>query len=210
MLSCRAFKLLRDQTVSQQIKLLVGLANPGKEYERTRHNAGAWVVEELARVHNVTLKLEPKFYGLTGRLVLNGEELRLLVPTTFMNLSGKAIAALATFYKIKPEEIMVAHDELDLPPGVAKFKKGGGHGGHNGLKDTISKLANNKEFYRLRIGIGHPGHKDKVAGFVLGKAPTKEQECLDAAVDESVRCLDILLKDGLTKAQNRLHTFKAE
>lgn len=99
-----------------------------------------------------------------------------------MNLSGKAIAALANFYQIKPEEIMVAHDELDLPPGVAKFKQGGGHGGHNGLKDTISKLGNNKEFYRLRLGIGHPGHKDKVAGYVLGKAPAKEQECLDAAV----------------------------
>ncbi len=127
-----------------------------------------------------------------------------------MNLSGKAIAALANFYQIKPEEIMVAHDELDLPPGVAKFKQGGEHVGHNGPKDTISKLGNNKEFYRLRLGIGHPGHKDKVAGYVLGKAPAKEQECFDAAVDESVRCLAILLEDGLTKAQNRLHNFKAE
>ncbi|CAH0526621.1 Peptidyl-tRNA hydrolase [Vibrio hippocampi] len=197
-------------TLTQQIKLLVGLANPGPEYQRTRHNAGAWVVEELARIHNITLKNEAKFFGLTGRIMANGSDLRLLVPTTFMNLSGKSIAALANFYNIKPEEIMVAHDELDLPPGVAKFKKGGGHGGHNGLKDTISKLGNNKEFFRLRIGIGHPGHKDKVAGYVLGKAPTKEQECLDAVVDESVRSLDILLKDGLTKAQNRLHTFKAE
>ncbi|OBT15994.1 aminoacyl-tRNA hydrolase [Vibrio sp. UCD-FRSSP16_10] len=196
--------------MSQEIKLLVGLANPGPEYTRTRHNAGAWVVEELARIHNVTLKNEPKFFGLTGRITASGYDLRLLVPTTFMNLSGKSVAALAKFYQIKPEEIMVAHDELDLPPGVGKFKKGGGHGGHNGLKDTISKLGNNKEFYRLRIGIGHPGHKDRVAGYVLGKAPTKEQECLDAVVDESVRSLEILLKDGLTKAQNRLHTFKAE
>lgn len=190
--------------------MLVGLANPGPEYQRTRHNAGAWVVEELAHIHNITLKNEAKFFGLTGRIMTNGCDLRLLVPTTFMNLSGKSIAAVANFYNIKPEEIMVAHDELDLPPGVAKFKKGGGHGGHNGLKDTISKLGNNKEFFRLRIGIGHPGHKDKVAGYVLGKAPTKEQEFLDAVVDESVRSLDILLKDGLTKAQNRLHTFKAE
>ncbi|CAM2904930.1 aminoacyl-tRNA hydrolase [Vibrio rarus] len=196
--------------MSQEIKLLVGLANPGPEYTRTRHNAGAWVVEELARIHNVTLKNEPKFFGLTGRITASNYDLRLLIPTTFMNLSGKSVAALAKFYQIKPEEIMLAHDELDLPPGVGKFKKGGGHGGHNGLKDTISKLGNNKEFYRLRIGIGHPGHKDRVAGYVLGKAPTKEQECLDAVVDESVRSLDILLKDGLTKAQNRLHTFKAE
>ncbi|MDC0611105.1 aminoacyl-tRNA hydrolase [Vibrio sp.] len=196
--------------MSQQIKLLVGLGNPGPEYVRTRHNAGAWVIEELARTNNVILKNEPKFFGITGRLVKDGQDIRLLIPTTFMNLSGKAIAAMAKFYQINPEEIMVAHDELDLPPGIAKFKKGGGHGGHNGLKDTISKLSNNKEFYRLRIGIGHPGHKDKVAGYVLGKAPTSEQERLDAAVDESVRCLDILLKDGLTKAQNRLHTFKVE
>ncbi|GLT16153.1 aminoacyl-tRNA hydrolase [Vibrio algivorus] len=194
----------------QPIKLLVGLANPGPEYAKTRHNAGAWVVEELARVHNVTLKDESKFYGYTGRILVNGQDLRLLIPTTFMNLSGKSVSALAKFYQIKPEEIMVAHDELDLPPGVAKFKKGGGHGGHNGLKDIIAKQANNKDFYRLRIGIGHPGHKDRVAGYVLGKAPTKEQELLDAVVDESVRSLDILLKDGLAKAQNRLHTFKAE
>ena len=196
--------------MSEQIKLLVGLANPGPEYTRTRHNAGGWVVEELARVHNVTLKNEPKFFGLTGRIQMGSHDMRLLIPTTFMNLSGKAVATLAKFYQIKPEEIMVAHDELDLPPGVGKFKKGGGHGGHNGLKDTISRLGNNKEFYRLRIGIGHPGHKDRVAGYVLGKAPTKEQECLDAVVDEAVRSLDILIKDGLAKAQNRLHTFKAE
>ncbi|MCG7495726.1 aminoacyl-tRNA hydrolase [Vibrio sp. Of7-15] len=196
--------------MSNQIRLLVGLANPGQEYAKTRHNAGAWVVEELARVHNVSLKEESKFFGLTGRIQANGHDLRLLIPTTYMNLSGKALAALAKFYQIKPEEILVAHDELDLPPGIAKFKKGGGHGGHNGLKDIISKMANNKDFYRLRIGIGHPGHKDKVAGFVLNKAPQKEQENIDATVDESVRCLDILLKDGLNKAQNRLHSFKAE
>lgn len=196
--------------MSNQIRLLVGLANPGQEYAKTRHNAGAWVVEELARVHNVSLKEESKFFGLTGRIQANGHDLRLLIPTTYMNLSGKALAALAKFYQIKPEEILVAHDELDLPPGIAKFKKGGGHGGHNGLKDIISKMANNKDFYRLRIGIGHPGHKDKVAGFVLNKAPQKEQENIDDAVDESVRCLDLLLKDGLNKAQNRLHSFKAE
>ncbi|WP_152429836.1 aminoacyl-tRNA hydrolase [Vibrio aquimaris] len=196
--------------MSQSIKLLVGLANPGPEYSKTRHNAGAWVVEELARAHNIILKSEPKFFGMTGRLIVHGQDLRLLIPTTFMNLSGKSIAALAKFYQIKPEEIIVAHDELDLPPGIAKLKKGGSHGGHNGLRDTISKLGNCKDFYRLRIGIGHPGHKDKVAGFVLGKAPVKEQELLDAATDEAVRSLDILLKDGLAKAQNRLHTFKAE
>ncbi|AJR07722.1 aminoacyl-tRNA hydrolase [Photobacterium sp. BZF1] len=195
--------------MSNNIRLLVGLANPGAEYARTRHNAGAWVVEELARIHNVSLREEAKYFGQTGRIQTNGQDLRLLIPSTYMNLSGKSVAALAKFFQIKPEEIMVAHDELDLPPGVAKFKKGGGHGGHNGLRDIISKMGNNKDFYRLRIGIGHPGDKNKVAGFVLGKAPAKEQENIDAAVDEAVRCMDILLKDGLNKAQNRLHSFKA-
>ncbi|GAB6259760.1 aminoacyl-tRNA hydrolase [Photobacterium sp. CCB-ST2H9] len=196
--------------MSQKIRLLVGLANPGPEYAKTRHNAGAWVVEELARIHNISLKNDPKYFGLTGRIQLNGEDLRLLIPTTFMNLSGKSVSSLANFFQITPEEILVAHDELDLPPGVAKFKQGGGHGGHNGLRDIISKLGNNKNFYRLRVGIGHPGDKNKVTGFVLGKAPVGEQSMIDAAVDESVRCLDIWLKDGLTKAQNRLHSFKAE
>jgi PTH1 family peptidyl-tRNA hydrolase len=116
-----------------------------------------------------------------------------------MNLSGKAVAAMATFYRINPDEILVAHDELDLPPGVAKFKLGGGHGGHNGLKDIISKLGNNPNFHRLRVGIGHPGDKNKVVGFVLGKPPVSEQKLIDEAVDEAARCTEIWLKDGLTK-----------
>lgn len=136
--------------------------------------------------------------------------MRLLVPTTFMNLSGKAVAAMATFYRINPDEILVAHDELDLPPGVAKFKLGGGHGGHNGLKDIISKLGNNPNFHRLRVGIGHPGDKNKVVGFVLGKPPVSEQKLIDEAVDEAARCTEIWLQDGLTKATNRLHAFKAQ
>ncbi|WP_417347310.1 aminoacyl-tRNA hydrolase [Ferrimonas sp.] len=196
--------------MSNDIKLIVGLANPGPEYSKTRHNAGAWLVEELARMHGVTLKAESKFFGLTGRIQQGSADLRLLIPTTFMNLSGKAIGAMANFYGLAPEQILVVHDELDLPPGVARLKKGGGHGGHNGLKDTISKLGNNKEFYRLRIGIGHPGDRNRVSGYVLGKAPAAEQRAMDEAVDEASRCIDILLKDGITKAMNRLHTFKAE
>ena len=151
------------------IKLIVGLANPGAEYAATRHNAGAWYVDLLAERLRAPLREEPKFYGYTSRINLAGADVRLLVPTTFMNLSGKAVAAMATFYRINPDEILVAHDELDLPPGVAKFKLGGGHGGHNGLKDIISKLGNNPNFHRLRVGIGHPGDKKKVVGFVLGK-----------------------------------------
>jgi PTH1 family peptidyl-tRNA hydrolase len=191
------------------IKLIVGLANPGAEYAQTRHNAGAWYVDLLAQRHNQPLKEESKFFGYTARLNLAGNDVRLLVPTTFMNLSGKAVGALATFYRILPEEILVAHDELDLPPGVAKLKLGGSNGGHNGLKDIQSKLGNNPNFYRLRIGIGHPGDKNKVVGFVLGKPPASEQTLIDDAIDESLRCTEILLKEGMTKAMNRLHAFKA-
>ncbi|GGI72364.1 aminoacyl-tRNA hydrolase [Shewanella gelidii] len=192
------------------IKLIVGLANPGSDYARTRHNAGEWYVQELARICNVSLAPESKYFGLTARATLHGKDVRLLIPTTFMNLSGKSVAALANFFRILPEEILVAHDELDMEPGVAKFKLGGGHGGHNGLKDIIAKMANNKGFYRLRIGIGHPGDKNRVSGYVLGKAPQAEQERIEAAVDEAVRSTEILFKQDMSKAMHRLHSFKAE
>ncbi|EFF1836205.1 TPA: aminoacyl-tRNA hydrolase [Escherichia coli] len=192
------------------IKLIVGLANPGAEYAATRHNAGAWFVDLLAERLRGPLREEAKFFGYTSRVTLGGEDVRLLVPTTFMNLSGKAVAAMASFFRINPDEILVAHDELDLPPGVAKFKLGGGHGGHNGLKDIISKLGNNPNFHRLRIGIGHPGDKNKVVGFVLGKPPVSEQKLIDEAIDEAARCTEIWFTDGLTKATNRLHAFKAQ
>ncbi|MEI6896138.1 MAG: aminoacyl-tRNA hydrolase [Psychromonas sp.] len=192
------------------IKLLVGLANPGPEYAHTRHNAGQWYLNQLASQENIQLKAEAKFYGLTGRMRFAKNDVRLLVPTTFMNLSGKAVAAMANFYRIKPEEILIAHDELDIPPGIAKFKLGGGHGGHNGLRDIINKLGNNKNFYRLRIGIGHPGDKNKVSGFVLGKASKSEQNLIDQSIDEAARCTSILGQDGLAKAMNRLHSFKAQ
>lgn len=192
-----------------KIKLIVGLANPGAEYAQTRHNAGAWYVDLLADRHNQPLKEEPKFFGYTARINLAGNDVRLLVPTTFMNLSGKSVAAVANFFRINPDEILVAHDELDLSPGVAKMKLGGSNGGHNGLKDIQSKFANNPNFYRLRIGIGHPGDKNKVVGFVLGKPPASEQKLIDDAIDEALRCTDILLAEGMDKAINRLHSFKA-
>lgn len=191
------------------IKLIVGLGNPGPEYAKTRHNAGAWFVEELARSYHAPLKIETRFHGFTGRIQSGALDIRLLIPTTYMNRSGQAIAALANFYRIEPEAILIAHDELDLPPGVAKLKRGGGHGGHNGLRDTISKLSNNKNFLRLRVGIGHPGDKNRVSGYVLGRAPQAEQERINAALDEASRCTDILLKDGLNRAMNRLHSFDA-
>ncbi|HEY0211392.1 aminoacyl-tRNA hydrolase [Acerihabitans sp.] len=191
------------------IKLIVGLANPGAEYAATRHNAGAWYVDLLAEQFRQPLKEESKFYGYTARLSLAGQDVRLLVPTTFMNLSGKAVAAVATFYRILPEEILVAHDELDLLPGNARLKLGGGHGGHNGLKDIISRLGNNPAFHRLRIGIGHPGDKNKVVGFVLGKPPASELALIDQAITEAVKCTEILIQEGQVKAMNRLHSFKA-
>lgn len=191
-----------------QIKLIVGLANPGAKYEGTRHNAGEWLVNELARMYNTSLKEEAKYFGKVAKINTAQGEVRLLVPTTFMNLSGKAVGALANFYRIKPEEILVAHDELDLPPGVAKIKQGGGHGGHNGLKDIIASLGNNNNFYRVRIGIGHPGHRDLVAGYVLGKPAPQDQEKINSAVDEASRCVEVLFKDGIVKATNRLNGFR--
>lgn len=192
-----------------EIKLIVGLGNPGDKYADTRHNAGEWLIDRLARQFNFTLNPENKFFGKTARVVINGNEVRFLVPTTFMNLSGKAISALANFYRIKPEEILVIHDELDLPPGVAKIKQGGGHGGHNGLRDTIAQLANNKNFYRLRLGIGHPGDKNLVAAYVLNKPSPADWQLIDKALDEASTCVEILIKEGITKATNRLNAFKA-
>ncbi len=192
-----------------EIKLIVGLANPSDKYADTRHNAGEWVIDRLARQFHFQLKEESKFFGKTARAVIFGEEIRFLVPTTFMNLSGKAVSALANFYRIKPEEILIIHDELDLPPGVAKIKQGGGHGGHNGLRDSIAQLGNNKNFYRLRVGIGHPGDKNLVSAYVLGKPSPTDWQLIDKALDEAAACVEILIKEGITKATNRLNSFKA-
>ena len=191
-----------------EIKLIVGLGNPGDKYTDTRHNTGEWLIERLARRFNVSLNPESKFFGKTARTLVNGKEVRLLVPTTFMNLSGKAVGALASFYRIKPEEILVIHDELDLPPGTAKLKQGGGHGGHNGLKDIVAQLGNNNNFYRLRIGIGHPGHRDLVAGYVLNKPSPADRDALEKVLDEATDCVEMIFKDGMVKATNRLNSFK--
>ncbi|BBF15663.1 aminoacyl-tRNA hydrolase [Haemophilus influenzae] len=191
-----------------EIKLIVGLGNPGDKYTDTRHNAGEWLIERLARRFNVSLNPESKFFGKTARTLVNGKEVRLLVPTTFMNLSGKAVGALASFYRIKPEEILVIHDELDLPPGTAKLKQGGGHGGHNGLKDIVAQLGNKNNFYRLRIGIGHPGHRDLVAGYVLNKPSPADRNALEKVLDEATDCVEMIFRDGMIKATNRLNSFK--
>jgi PTH1 family peptidyl-tRNA hydrolase len=191
------------------IKLIVGLGNPGSEYRGTRHNAGADFVEQLARHCGCTLQAESKFFGLTGRLTLSGHDLRLLIPTTFMNRSGKAVAAMAQFFKIASDEILIAHDELDIPAGSARFKRGGGHGGHNGLRDIVPSLGNNKDFYRLRIGIGHPGHASKVTGYVLGAPSQVDRTRIDASIDEAIAALPLLLDGDSTKAMTQLHSFSA-
>ncbi|MCK5819478.1 MAG: aminoacyl-tRNA hydrolase [Psychromonas sp.] len=196
--------------MSTRIKLLVGLANPGPDYAQTRHNAGHWYINQLAAQENIQLKAEAKFYGLTARIQIADNDIRLLVPTTFMNLSGKAVVAISHFYRIDPDEILVAHDDLDLPPGTAKFKLGGGHAGHNGLKDIINKLGNNNNFYRLRIGIGRPQYRNNLSDYVLGKPPKPALDLIDQSINEAKRCTAILAQDGLQKAMNCLHCFNAQ
>jgi len=191
--------------MSEPIKLIVGLGNPGREYEATRHNAGFWWVDELARTHNANFKADSKFHGLVARASLHGHEVHLLKPQTFMNASGRGVIALALFYKIVPEQILVVHDELDLPPGSAKLKLGGGHGGHNGLKDIIAHLGT-KDFWRLRVGIGHPGDRAEVVNFVLN-APRKEEQVL---IDEALqRALDVaapIIEGKMEAAMLKLHS----
>nr|WP_312509499.1 aminoacyl-tRNA hydrolase [Pseudomonas luteola] len=191
------------------VQLIVGLGNPGAEYEQTRHNAGALFVERLAAQHHVNLVADRKYHGLTGRFTHDGHDVRLLIPTTYMNRSGQAVAALAGFYRIPVESILVAHDELDMPPGIAKLKKGGGHGGHNGLRDIIAQLGNQNGFHRLRLGIGHPGHSSLVSGYVLGRAPRAEQELLDTSIDFALGVLPDILAGDWTRAMQRLHSQKA-
>ena len=188
------------------VELIVGLGNPGPNYERTRHNAGADLVLELAKSLHVELKHESKFFGDTARVTLDDHDVRLLIPSTFMNLSGKSVNGLAKFYQIAPENILVVHDELDLSPGVSRFKKGGGHGGHNGLRDTIKCLGNNKDFARLRIGIGHPGNAKQVADYVLKKASPDDQQLIINSIDDALRALPLAVAGEWEKAMLKLHS----
>lgn len=191
------------------IQLIVGLGNPGAEYEQTRHNAGALFVERVAAAKGVSLAADKKYFGLVGKFSHQGRDVRLLIPTTYMNRSGQSVAALANFFRIPPAAILVAHDELDMLPGIAKLKQGGGHGGHNGLRDIIAQLGNQNSFYRLRLGIGHPGDKNLVSGFVLGRAPRSEQEKLEASIDFALDVLPEMLAGDWTKAMQQLHSQKA-
>jgi PTH1 family peptidyl-tRNA hydrolase len=188
-----------------EIKLIVGLGNPGREYEATRHNAGFWWVSELARQHHIDFKADSKFHGLFARAGVHGHELYLLKPQTFMNVSGRAVGALAQFYKIEPAQVLVVHDELDLPPGSAKLKLGGGHGGHNGLKDIIAHLGT-KDFWRLRIGIGHPGERSEVSNFVLNAPRKEEQALIDEAMQHAQDVAPLIIDGKLEAAMLKLHS----
>ena len=191
--------------IMSEIKLIVGLGNPGREYENTRHNAGFWWVDEFARLQKLSFKSETKFHGLTARGLAHGREILLLKPQTFMNVSGRAVVALAQFYKIAPAEILVVHDELDLPPGVARLKMGGGHGGHNGLKDIIAHLGT-KDFWRLRIGIGHPGERADVVDYVLHEPRREERELIDEAMRKAQDVAHLVIEGKAEAAMLKLHS----
>lgn len=191
--------------MSSPILLIVGLGNPGAEYEHTRHNAGAWFVEALAQDANTTLRNTTKFYGLHSTATLYGKECHLLIPTTYMNLSGQAVKAVASYYKIAPENILVAHDEIDLAVGEIRLKFDGGHGGHNGLRDIIRHLNTNK-FNRLRIGVGHPGNSNLVHDYVLNSPKKAEFGLIEDAIHKAERVTPLLLDGETQKAMQELHT----
>jgi PTH1 family peptidyl-tRNA hydrolase len=189
------------------IKLFAGLGNPGPSYEATRHNAGFWFVDAVARKLGVTLQPERGYQGLVARASVQGHTVWLLQPQTYMNASGQSVAALARFYKIEPAHILVAHDELDLPPGQAKLKLGGGHAGHNGLRDIHAQLGTDA-YWRLRIGIGHPGIKAEVANWVLKKPAPAEREAIEACIVRCLQALPDLLAGQMDKAMMQIHTSK--
>jgi PTH1 family peptidyl-tRNA hydrolase len=186
------------------IQLIVGLGNPGREYAATRHNAGFWLVDELARRHGGKFRLEPRFRAELARVQIAGQESWLVKPQDFMNNSGQVTAAVASFYKVPAAEILVAHDELDLPPGALRLKSGGGAGGHNGLKDLIAVLGDG--FWRLRIGIGHPGSRDLVTPYVLGRASVDDGIALDLAVRAAADSVPQMFEHGAERVMQQLHT----
>ncbi|MBP2279473.1 PTH1 family peptidyl-tRNA hydrolase [Psychrobacter sp. PL15] len=188
------------------LKLIVGLGNPGQQYMFTRHNAGFWFVHHLAQQFNIALSPDKKFHGVTGRGQIHGHDVRLLLPLTFMNKSGESVVPMVNFYDIHNDQLLIAHDELDIPAGSIKLKTGGGHGGHNGLRDITPHLGN--DFHRLRVGIGHPGHKSKVTGHVLSKASPDEQIAIDSALTAAFESLPLLLAGDIERARTQINGFK--
>ncbi len=189
------------------IRLFVGLGNPGPEYEQTRHNAGFWWLDALARELKVNLMPDKSYHGLVARTSVGGQSVWLLAPQTFMNLSGKSVAALANFFKIAPQEILVAHDDLDIAPGQAKLKLGGSHAGHNGLRDIHAQLGGD-QYWRLRLGIGHPGSKSEVLNWVLKKPSLDHRIAIDQAIDRALKALPCFLSGDMEQATRQVHTSK--
>ena len=194
--------------MNENIALIVGLGNPGPEYAQTRHNAGADFVTALVSRYAGQLRAESKFFGLYAKVSLAGTPIHCLIPTTYMNRSGRSVSAVANFFKIPSRAILVAHDELDIPPGTVKLKRDGGHGGHNGLRDIISHLGS-KEFMRLRLGIGHPGDSKQVVNYVLKKASLSDQALIDSSIEEAIRLLPELINGNWHKAQTLMNGFRA-
>ena len=188
-----------------EIKAIVGLGNPGPKYSQTRHNAGFWFIEELARASAVSFLPEKKFHGEIAKLISGANNVWLLKPGTFMNRSGLSLKSLLSFYRIEPQNVLVIHDEIDLPAGEIKLKSGGGHGGHNGLRDIINQLGS-KDFLRLRIGVGHPGSKDQVVDYVLQRASKNEMIDIDVAMTSALKTMPDLLSGNLEQAMQALHS----
>lgn len=187
------------------IRLIVGLGNPGAEHLRTRHNAGFWFVDALAQRESARFGMESKLRGETAKVSIGGDPVWLLKPITFMNASGASVGAAMRYWKIAPEEMLVAHDDLDLPPGTARLKFDGGHGGQNGLRDLFAHIGHGK-FHRLRIGIGHPGHKDRVTGWVLGKPSASDEAAILRSIAEAFEVLPLAVEGRFEAAMKQLHT----
>lgn len=194
-----------SQQVPVNFRLLVGLGNPTEQYQRTRHNAGFWFIDQVSAYYRLEFRREVRFGGAVAKMDLAGEVLYLLKPATFMNRSGESVSALARFLKLDLRQILVAHDDLDLPPGAARLKFGGGHGGHNGLRNIVSCLGT-ADFYRLRFGIGHPGDRSEVVGYVLGAPPRTEEQRIQAAITRVISLIPELLTGGLDLTTQRLHS----
>lgn len=190
---------------SIDLKVIVGLGNPGARYTRTRHNAGFWFVEQLAASFAASFRPEKKFHGELAKISLQGNDIWLLKPDTFMNRSGLAVKSLLSFYQLDPQQLLVAHDEIDLPAGTIKLKTGGGHGGHNGLRDIISQLASS-DFHRLRIGVGHPGSRDLVVDYVLHEPSREEAELIETDLHKAVKVMPSLAAGSFEQAMQILHS----
>ena len=191
--------------LSVDIQLIAGLGNPGAKYSETRHNAGFWFVDALVRQHGVVLASEKRFHGEVAKVDIGGNGIWLLKPATFMNRSGQSLRSLVEFYRLQPENVLVAHDEIDLEPGTVRLKSGGGHGGHNGLRDIIAQLGG-RDFQRLRFGVGHPGYRDQVVDYVLHRPGKDEQQAIENSIDDALKVMPKIAAGEWEKAMHELHT----